>query len=149
MSNEGKTKIDGRSIFGDDYIEKVSLLLPQEQIDTYYKQQYILKKLREQEKEQEQKLMELKPKESEIKETKKEEESDEEIDKDEKCINYLEAELIEEEKTKCETMEENRALIDEQDVKIDLQNFNVFDYSKINEELYDQENLFFNFNCNK
>ena len=149
MSNEGKTKIDGRSIFGDDYIEKVSLLLPQEQIDTYYKQQYILKKLREQEEEQEQKLMELKPKESEIKETKKEEESDEEIDKDEKCINYLEAELIEEEKTKCNTMEENRALIDEQDVKIDLQNFNVFDYSKINEELYDQENLFFNFNCNK
>ena len=149
MSNEGKTKIDGRSIFGDDYIEKVSLLLPQEQIDTYYKQQYILKKLREQEKEQEQKLMDIKPKENEIKETKKEEESDEEIDKDEKCINYLEAELIEEEKTKCETMEENRALIDEQDVKIDLQNFNVFDYSKINEELYDQENLFFNFNCNK
>ena len=148
MSNEGKTKIDGRSIFGDDYIEKVSLLLPQEQIDTYYKQQYILKKLREQEKEQEQKIMELKPKENEIKET-KEEESDEEIDKDEKCINYLEAELIEEEKTKCQTMEENRALIDEQDAKIDLQNFNVFDYSKINEELYDQENLFFNFNCNK
>ena len=148
MSNEGKTKIDGRSIFGDDYIEKVSLLLPQEQIDTYYKQQYILKKLREQEKEQEQKLMDIKPEENEIKET-KEEESDEEIDKDEKCINYLEAELIEEEKTKCETMEENRALIDEQDVKIDLQNFNVFDYSKINEELYDQENLFFNFNCNK
>ena len=149
MSNEGKTKIDGRSIFGDDYIEKVSLLLPQEQIDTYYKQQYILKKLREQEEEQEQKLMDIKPEEKEIKETKKEEESDEEIDKDEKCINYLEAELIEEEKTKCETMEENRALIDEQDVKIDLQNFNVFDYSKINEELYDQENLFFNFNCNK
>ena len=148
MSNEGKTKIDGRSIFGDDYIEKVSLLLPQEQIDTYYKQQYILKKLREQEKEQKQKLMDIKPEENEIKET-KEEESDEEIDKDEKCINYLEAELIEEEKTKCETMEENRALIDEQDVKIDLQNFNVFDYSKINEELYDQENLFFNFNCNK
>ena len=149
MSNEGKTKIDGRSIFGDDYIEKVSLLLPQEQIDTYYKQQYILKKLREQEEEQEQKLLDIKPEENEIKETKKEEESDEEIDKDEKCINYLEAELIEEEKTKCETMEENRALIDEQDVKIDLQNFNVFDYSKINEELYDQENLFFNFNCNK
>ena len=148
MSNEGKTKIDGRSIFGDDYIEKVSLLLPQEQIDTYYKQQYILKKLREQEKEQKQKLMDIKPEENEIKET-KEEESDEEIDKDEKCINYLEAELIEEEKTKCQTMEENRALIDEQDAKIDLQNFNVFDYSKINEELYDQENLFFNFNCNK